>query len=871
MGLLANSPPVIDKKEKGVFNPADHDLEEPTAVDKQVRPACFRRVLGIAAASLLLLSGIFASHHSVLLNRGCKGAHKHPRSGYTARIERTFLSVPSTASALNYSRHYATHPHLAGSVEDFQDAKDVLSFFQRELGISAPSTEPIFDAGSPKSRQATLSTTSTLDHPSAWMDVYYPVLNTGNADGISLAILDSDNQPIWTADLLEDGDPGDETAAKYKNAIPPWHGLSAAGEAIGQLVYANYGTRDDYEKLVEAGVDLTGKVILARYGGNFRGLKIQGAEQHGVAGVIMYSDPRDDGSVTVENGYLPYPNGPARNPTSIQRGSVTFLSTYPGDPTTPGFPAYPNVTRTDPSCLPSIPSIPLSWANARVLFEQELGGIEEGRKLNGRVGGHLIKLTNDVDNQVTPIWNTMAAIPGRIKDEVVILGCHRDAWVTGGADPISGTVSLLEVVRGLGALIQQGWQPLRTILLASWDAEEHGLVGSTEFGEDFAEWIQAHAVSYINVDVSVSGSRWNVAGSPSLAHLIKRSAQDVPHPTQANKTLWDARYDSGPYTGVQDAEFAEMWTRNNKVYENVDDSTVSVSPLGSGSDYTVFLQRLGIASSDQGFGYTPTDAVYHYHSIYDSQAWQERYGDPGFHRHVAVAKNLGLIMLRLADSVVLPLNTTQYAVELDSYVDLVEESAPNRDVLPKLDKLRKAISKLQKSSLKLDMEKAEAEKEFRRAVRRIIRGRWGSHTIKRICNWIKYLLGYSLKNSSEVGRHADMKHVWDIVGNFEQQGDVCRQRHKGSICNLIKAVAKVRKVNHKLRTFEQGFLSEGGIKDREWFKHLGVAPGRYLGYGATTLPALSEAVVYDRNATLAEHEAARLTRLIKVLAKQLNV
>ncbi|KIO12583.1 hypothetical protein M404DRAFT_124942, partial [Pisolithus tinctorius Marx 270] len=648
-------------------------------------------------------------------------------------------------------------------------------------------------------------------------------------------------------------------------------GLSAAGEAIGQLVYANYGTRDDYEKLVEAGVDLTGKVILARYGGNFRGLKVSWAEQHGIAGVIMYSDPRDDGSVTVENGYLPYPNGPARNPTSIQRGSVTFLSTYPGDPTTPGFPAYPNVTRTDPSCLPSIPSIPLSWANAMVLFEQELGGIEEGRKLNGRVGSHLIKLTNDVDNQVTPIWNTMAAIPGRIKDEVVILGCHRDAWVTGGADPTSGTVSLLEVVRGLGALIQQGWQPLRTILLASWDAEEHGLVGSTEFGEDFAEWIQAHAVSYVNVDVSVSGSRWNVAGSPSLAHLIKRSAQDVPHPTQANKTLWDARYDSGPYTGVQDAEFAEMWTRNNKVYENVDDSTVSLSPLGSGSDYAVFLQRLGIASSDQGFGYTPTDAVYHYHSIYDSQAWQERYGDPGFHRHVAVAKNLGLIMLRLADSIVLPLNTTQYAVELDSYVDLVEESAPNRDVLPKLDKLRKAISKLQKSSLKLDMEKAKAEKEFRRAVRRIIRGRRDGHTIKRVCNWIKYLLGYSPKNSSEVDRHADMKHVWDIVGKFEQQGDVCRQRRRGPICNLIKAIARVRKVNQKLRTFEQGFLSEGGIKDREWYKHLGVSPGKYLGYGATTLPALSEAVVYDRNATLAEHEAARLTRLIKVLAKQLNV
>ncbi|KAI6034495.1 hypothetical protein PISMIDRAFT_672633 [Pisolithus microcarpus 441] len=847
--------------EKVGFN---YDFEEPATAGRFFR---FRRVLGVTAALLLLFSGIFVNRHSVYLRRDRKGGHERLRSGYNAHIERTFLSIPSTASALNSSRHYATHPHLAGSTEDFQDAKDVLSFFQRELGISAPSTDPIFDAGTPESRQATLSTTSTLEHPSAWVDVYYPVLNTGNTDGISLAVLDSDNQPTWTADLLEDGNPRDETAAKYKHAIPPWHGMSAAGEAIGQIVYANYGTKDDYDKLVEAGVNLTGKIVLARYGANFRGLKIQGAEQHGVAGVIMYNDPRDDGSVTVENGYLPYPDGPARNPTSIQRGSVTYLSTYPGDPTTPGYPAYPNVSRTEPFCLPTIPSIPLSWANAKVLFEQELGGIEEGRKFDGKVGHRLVRLTNDVDNKVTPIWNTMAAIPGRFKDEVVILGCHRDAWVTGGADPTSGTVSLLEVVRGLGALIQRGWQPLRTILIASWDAEEHGLVGSTEFGEDFSEWIQAHAVSYINVDTSASGSRWNVAGSPSLAHLIKRSAQDVPHPTQADKTLWDARYDFGPYIGAQDAEFARVWTRSNQV---MNDSTVSLRPLGSGSDYTVFLQRLGIASSDQGFGYTPTDASYHYHSIYDSQTWQERYGDPGFHRHVAVAKSLGLITLRLADSIVSPLNTTQYALELDSYVDTVEESAPDGDVLPKFGKLRKAISKLQKSSLKLDVEKEEAEEEFRKAIRRITRSRPGNYAIDRIGNWIKVLLGYPPKDISELGHHVDRKHVWDIVGDFEQQSTTCRQRRRGPICNLIEAVAKVRKVNQKLRLFEQGFLAEGGIKDREWYKHLGVAPGKYLGYGATTFPALFEAVIYDRNATLAKHETARLTKLIKALAKQLK-
>lgn len=183
-------------------------------------------------------------------------------------------AVPSTESAIANSRYYATHPHLAGSPEDLQDAKDILSLFQNELGISSSSVDPIFDAGSPESREATLSTTSKLKSPNAWIDVYYPVMNTGNADGISLEILGQDGGSIWTADLLEDGDPRDETAAKYKHAIPSWHGLSAAGEAAGPIVYANYGTKEDYEKLVAMGVDLTGKIVLARYGGIFRGLKV---------------------------------------------------------------------------------------------------------------------------------------------------------------------------------------------------------------------------------------------------------------------------------------------------------------------------------------------------------------------------------------------------------------------------------------------------------------------------------------------------------------------------------------------------------------------------------------------------------------------
>lgn len=269
--------------------------------------ARFRKFLthvGIAL-SLFLLYDLSHSKHAFQVahkikpwKHSCSGGNKF-FDNYINRVEGTFLSapsrtsdpalalinmafsaVPSTESALASSRYYATHPHLAGSQADLQDAKDVLSFFQNEFDISSSAVEPIFDAGSPESRQATLSTTSELKSPNAWIDVYYPVMNTGNADGISLEILGQDGESTWTADLLEDGDPADETAAKYKHAIPPWHGLSAAGVAAGPIVYANYGTKDDYDKLVAMGVDLTGKIVLARYGANFRGLKVSDMIPH---------------------------------------------------------------------------------------------------------------------------------------------------------------------------------------------------------------------------------------------------------------------------------------------------------------------------------------------------------------------------------------------------------------------------------------------------------------------------------------------------------------------------------------------------------------------------------------------------------------
>ncbi|KAG8683917.1 hypothetical protein FRC09_015726 [Ceratobasidium sp. 395] len=482
----------------------------------------------------------------------------------------------------------------------------------------------------------------------------------------------------------------------------------------------------------------------------------------------------------------------------------------------------------------------------------------------------------------------MAVIPGHVRNEVVLVGNHRDAWVLGAADPTSGTVTVHEIVKGLGELLKQGWKPLRTIVLASWDAEEYGLIGSTEWGEDFGDWIQENVVAYLNVDVSAAGDNFNLAGSPSLAHLIRQAALDIPHPSDANRTLWDAKDDLGPYTGPIDKDVLEQFEVAQK--ERKAAYETGVTPLGSGSDFTVFLQRLGIASSDESFAPTLSSAVYHYHSIWDSQTWMEKYGDPGFLRHVAVSKHLGLMLLRLADSIIVPLNTTQYALQLGSYLDRVTELSTQMADAPDFTGLRHAINKVQKASIALDHRKEHAERRLRRALEKI------GHRQQHVCSrrkfakartWIKKAFGVyeNAENKPEekvkvvewpkkwpegarvaprIGRlptwaeeqqQKANEHNHQRHGHHKQHG-----HHKhGGFRKLIRAVKEVQAVNKKLSTFEQGFLSEEGIPDREW-----------RGYGATTLPALTEAITIEKNSTLAAHEAERLTHLLEKMAEKLK-
>ncbi|BEJ14845.1 hypothetical protein CspHIS471_0406120 [Cutaneotrichosporon sp. HIS471] len=734
----------------------------------------------------------------------CKGHHRHMIPPHKA--EEIYLAVPSNDSCAAASQRYTANAHPGGSGWDMVTAQMVKGDWERELGLK-PSwyDQHIFEAGSAAS-QARVRDSHKAKDPYVWIDTYYPVMNTPVYSGVTLL-----SDPPVRAKLREahlEGDPGSELA----DEVRVFHGLSVSGDVTAQYIYAGYGRKDDFDLLQSKGVDFTGKIALVKYGGNFRGLKVKAAQEAGAVGCIIFTDPGDDGEMTEWNGHKQYPDGPARVQSSVQRGSVQFLSKYPGDPTTPGKPAYKNATRDEGGNFPSIPSVPMSYEDVIPILNALKGRGVPAVDLGDAFGGGLthwgveywtgpsdtkIHLVNEVNRRVMPIWNTMAYIPGHIKDEVVIMGNHRDAWVLGGADPNSGTASQYDMVRGLGTLLRKGWRPMRSIILASWDAEEYGLIGSTEWAEDFGDWLQANAVAYLNFDSSASGSNFGGAASPSLALLLRGAAEQITKPD--GRSVWDARVDGGAWGASSvHADAFDLDERKGS----------GIRPLGSGSDYTAFLQRYGVAATDFSFKGGPRDPVYHYHSVYDSHTWMRKYGDTTFTRHAEGSRIIGLVLLRLADALILPLNTTQYARDLVYYRERVVALGSRVDLEP----LGEAIGHLQRASAKLDIEREELLKRLRKAL-----SKW--------C-W---------------GRRQEIR----------------------------KILKEIRNVNVKLRDFEKGFISTEGITDREWYKHKGTAPGKWLGYGATTFPALTEAITIEKDEELARKEAQELTDMISAMAERL--
>ncbi len=556
------------------------------------------------------------------------------RAAQEVEIEKTFRAVPTPDRARLDLWTLTAEPHVAGTPEDRKTAEYVLEQF-RQAGLEAQIVE---------------------------YDVLLPLPKEVRVDLI---------EPIKRHGPTPEG--GWEEAKKKRDSkvILGYNAYSPSGDVTAEVVYANYGLPEDYDHLRDAGIDVTGKIVLVRYGKCFRGVKSYVAERNHVAGILIYSDPAEDGYRQGD----PYPKGPWRPATGVQRGSILYLTEYAGDPLTPGTAATKDAKRlsTDEApTLPRIPTAPISYDDATPILEN-LGGPVAPRGWQGALpltyhlgpGSAKVHLKLDMDFRLRPIWDVVARIPGSIQpDQWVIVGNHRDAWTYGAVDPSSGTAPLLAVARGLGELLKRGWKPRRTIILGSWDGEEFGLIGSTEWAEDHADEVTRDGVAYVNMDTGVSGPHFSASAVPSLGRLIREVTQEVKDPNTGHSVyaVWSEegakvqREGGIPYVVLNTTRPAE-------------DGGARVGDLGSGSDYTPFLQHLGLPALDLSFG----GSYGVYHSTYDNFQWMQSFGDPHFEYSVAAAQVYGILALRLAEADILPFDYQEYGKALKGYLSALED------------------------------------------------------------------------------------------------------------------------------------------------------------------------------------------------------
>jgi N-acetylated-alpha-linked acidic dipeptidase len=682
--------------------------------------------------------------------------------GYTdftaqLKIDADFLAVPDAKLAGQHLKILTAKPHIASSPEDHETAEYVAQKF-----IAAGLETRIVP--------------------------YRVLLNQPRK--VSFEAHGDDGALLATGPTREhvSSDPYQDDP----RVVMPFNGSSGSGDVTGEVVYANYGRLEDYDDLAAQHIDLHGKIVLVRYGSNFRGVKVYIAEQRGAIGVLIYSDPQDDGYFQGDA----YPDGPWRPDTGVQRGSVQYLFKYPGDPQTPGVAStvdLPDSARQDPlktGNQPSIISVPISYHDAAPILQALQGpavpkGWQGALPFSYHTGGAgastgvSIHLISDQDYQVRTIWDVIGKIKGtEYPDDWVVVGNHRDAWVYGAVDPSSGTASMLEAVHGFGALLKSGWKPRRTIVLGSWDAEEEGLIGSTEWTEQHVQALE-HAVAYFNVDVAVAGSDFGAEAVPSLKQFVREVTKQVPSPKGGTV------YDQWKLNSIGQDRDANTGHIN---HANAASEDIPVGDLGSGSDFTPFLQHVGVPSTDIG-----SHGEYGvYHSVFDNYAWYTQNADPSFVYLQEMARILGLEALHMADADVLPYDYVTYANEIVTYLDQAKSKPGGKN---------------------LDFTPAQA------AVARFLKA-------------------------------AEAVHI--------------HQLSPAASPNRRNA-----QLNNQLRATETAFISDAGLPNRPWYKHLIYAPGEYTGYAAVVIPGVNEALE-AKNPSLAAQQLQVLTQSLNTAAQTLE-
>ncbi|PUZ27168.1 N-acetylated-alpha-linked acidic dipeptidase [Chitinophaga costaii] len=594
--------------------------------------------------------------------------------------------------------------------------------------------------------------------------------------------------PGYHASLKEPALPEDATSGQ-EGQLPTYNCWSADGDVTGPLVYVNYGLPEDYEWLDRIGVSVKGKIVIARYGRAWRGIKPKVAQEHGAIGCLIYSDPHDDGYFQGDV----YPKGPYKNEYGVQRGSVMDFVVYPGDPLTPGIGATADAKRLDRSKAPNLlkmPVLPISYHDAQPLLAALQGPVAPatwrgGLPITYHIGGQgaSVHLTLAFDWGLKPAYDVIATFKGaRYPDEWVVRGNHHDAWINGASDPVTGLSAMLEEAQAIGALARQGYRPARTLVYCAWDGEEQGLLGSTEWVETHAAALQKKAVAYINTDNNGRGFL-EAAGSHALQPLVNEVSRGVTDP-ETHVSLWER------------ARAAKLVHADNTKAkkELLDASTLTIDALGSGSDYSPFLQHTGVPSLNLGFG--GEDGGGEYHSIYDSYDDFMRFKDPTFAYQRALAQVAGRIVLRLAGAVTLPFDFRTLHKTISNYLD---------DLV--------AATEAQRTNTAIE--------------NKLIRS--GQ---------------YDLASDPQNATKAPLLRAEVPFVDFSplQNALVALQLAADTIAARQAAGAASPAFNEGLYRAEQQLLTSEGLPKRTWYKHTIYAPGYYTGYGVKTLPGVREAI-----------------------------
>jgi len=713
------------------------------------------------------------------------GADAPPLRGFSpesARAERDwevrFRAMPSPQNLHDYMQRLSARPHHVGSPYDKDNAEWILSKF-KEWGLDAH------------------------------METFEVLFPTPKFRALEMV-----GPERFTARLQEPTVPADPTSGQHDEQLPTYNAYSIDGDVTAPLVYVNYGVPDDYEQLDRLGVSVKGAIVIARYGGSWRGIKPKVAAEHGAIGCLIYSDPQQDGYFEGET----FPQGPYRPKDGVQRGSVMDMPVYPGDPLTPGVGADANAKRLplkEAQTLTKIPDLPISWGDAQPLLAALTGPVapEHWRgalpiTYHVGPGPARVHLKVEFNWNTAKIYDVVARIPGAAyPDEWIVRGNHHDAWVNGAEDPLSGTNALMEEARGLAELGKQGWKPKRTIIYCVWDGEEEGLLGSTEWAEEHDQELRRHAAIYINSDANGRGYL-GMSGSHSLEKFMNGVARDIEDP-EKKIPVWKR----DQLEGIERAAPAER----EEVRKRAD---LRIGALGSGSDYTVFLDHLGVASLNLGFGGEDGGGIYH--SIYDDFYWYTHFSDGDFIYGRALAQTAGTAILRFADADLLPYDFVSFAATVRRYVDEVQ--------------------KLWKSK----------SDEIRERNKEIEEGLFSATADPR-----KTLVPPAKEAEPPYLNFAPLENGMAALTRSAERYDKAVEK-----AALDKG--PLESVNQKLIQAERGLTLPDGLPGRPWFQHQIYAPGFYTGYGVKTLPGVREAIEQKRW----QEADGQIVRVGKVLERE---